>query len=82
VAQDKNKRLNVYLVPELRDFVEQEAERMGVSLGSMVSFMVAKYKENKQVTDGMEQLMKLITEQKVSTTGKGIEGTQEGGETD
>lgn len=59
IKTDK-KRLNVYLDPEQKVFVERESKRLGITQTALMSIALEQYKERRMTMDVLPQFMQAI----------------------
>lgn len=54
----KKERLNLYIVPELKEWVVNESERLGLSQGAFVTMVLQTYRQGMYLSNNLEKLEK------------------------
>lgn len=57
----KRARMNIYLVQELKDYVDEEAMRFGMSTSSFMTMLIQNYKMQNTALSGVNDINGLIT---------------------
>lgn len=56
----KRERLNLYIVPELKDYVVSESERLGLSQGAFITMVLQIYRQGNDLSKNLELLQREI----------------------
>ena len=52
----KRARINIYLVQELKDYVDEEAKRFGLSTSSFMTMLIQNYKMQNTALSGVNDI--------------------------
>lgn len=58
-------RLNIYLVPELKDYVIRTAEEYGLSQSAFVTMVLSQYKQQMISLEAMTNLKHIVSDKSV-----------------
>lgn len=56
----KRARINIYLVQELKDYVDEEARRFGLSTSAFMTMVIQNYKTQNSAVNGIGDLKNII----------------------
>lgn len=59
----KREKLSAYVVPELKEYIVSESEKMGMSQGAFLTMVIQSYRQQTQTMSTMEQLLEQIKAQ-------------------
>lgn len=55
-------KISCYVVPEIKEYLVSESERMGMSQGAFLTMVIQAYKQQTQTISGLEHLLNRINE--------------------
>lgn len=59
----KREKLSAYVVPELKEYIVSESEKMGMSQGAFLTMVIQTYRQQTQTMSTMEQLLEQLKAQ-------------------
>lgn len=59
----KREKISVYVVPELKEYIVSESEKMGMSQGAFLTMVIQSYRQQTQTMSTLEQLLEQIKAQ-------------------
>ena len=60
-CQENKIRFNVFLTPELRDYVRKMSDYMGMSNSAFIVMCVAQYKQGQEVSKSMAEFKEVLS---------------------
>ncbi|EOU2088312.1 hypothetical protein C0L75_16270 [Clostridium perfringens] len=59
----KREKLSAYVVPELKEYIVSESEKMGMSQGAFLTMVIQSYRQQSKSISTLEQLLEQIKAQ-------------------